>query len=166
MLNAADTLVLLVPAATVQLPVPLQAPPHPANVLPLSAWADSVTAAELEKLLIALEHDDPQLKPLGLLVTLPVPLPDLVSEITRVDAARLKVAVTLLALPRVTLQLLEVPEQAPLQPANVLPAVACAVRVTCVLAAKLPEQVLPQLMPAGELLTVPLPVPWRVTDKV
>ena len=165
-LNAADTLELLVPAGIVQLPVPLHAPPQPPNVLPLSACADRVTAAVMEKLAIALEHDEPQLKPLGLLLTVPVPLPDLVSEITRVEEAKLKVAVTLLALAMVTLQLLDVPEHAPLQPANVLPAVACAVKVTCVFAEKLLEQVLPQLMPAGELVTVPLPVPWRETDKV
>jgi hypothetical protein len=49
----------------------------------------------------------------------------------------------------------------PLQPVKVEPAAADAVRVTEVL--KLAEQVEPQLMPVGTLVTVPLPVPAGVT---
>ena len=47
----------------------------------------------------------------------------------------------------------------PLQPAKVEPDAGVAVRVTTVPLLKLAEQALPQLMPAGELVTVPLPVP-------
>ena len=47
----------------------------------------------------------------------------------------------------------------PLQPEKVEPEAAVAVRVTTVPLLKIPEQVVPQLMPAGELVTVPLPVP-------
>jgi hypothetical protein len=55
-----------------------------------------------------------------------------------------------------------VPEQPPpLQPVKVEPAAAEAVRVTEVL--KLARQVEGQLMPAGALVTVPLPVPAGVT---
>ncbi len=59
----------------------------------------------------------------------------------------------------VTLQL-RVPEQPPPdQPVKVEPDAALAVRVTAVPGLKLAEQVLPQLIPAGELVTVPEPVP-------
>jgi hypothetical protein len=43
----------------------------------------------------------------------------------------------------------------PLQPAKIEPAAAVAVSVTIVPLLKLAEQVLPQLIPAGELVTVP-----------
>ncbi len=59
-----------------------------------------------------------------------------------------------------------VPEQAPLQPANVDPALATAVSVTVVPLAKAAEQMEPQLIPAGELVTVPDPVPALVTVNV
>jgi hypothetical protein len=52
-----------------------------------------------------------------------------------------------------------VPLHAPVQPANVEPAAAVAVSVTDVLLLKLAEHIVPQLMPAGELVTLPLPVP-------
>src|SRR5512138_322659 len=52
-----------------------------------------------------------------------------------------------------------VPEQAPPQPVNVEPAAGAAVSVTFAAEAKLPVQALPQLMPAGEEVIVPLPVP-------
>lgn len=51
----------------------------------------------------------------------------------------------------------------PLQPAKVEPVAAAAVRVTKVPLLYIAEQVLPQLMPAGALVTIPLPVPLLVT---
>jgi len=48
----------------------------------------------------------------------------------------------------------------PLHPAKLLPEAGVALRVTVV---KEPEQVEPQLMPDGLLMTVPLPVPVVVT---
>jgi hypothetical protein len=73
----------------------------------------------------------------------------------------LNVAVTVDA--AVTVQV-PVPEQAPLQPAKEEPAAGVAVRVVpCVTDC---EQVVPQLMPAGVLVTVPEPVPLLVTDRV
>jgi hypothetical protein len=59
-----------------------------------------------------------------------------------------------------------VPEQAPLQPANVAPAAGVAVSVIAAPLAKVPEQVAPQSMPAGALTTLPLPVPALVTVTV
>ena len=165
MLKLAVTLALLLPAAMVQLLVPLHAPPQPAKVLPLEARAVSITALVLVKLADALVQPAAQLNPLGLLVTLPVPAPDLLSVTRRVVAAAVKLAATLRALSMLTVQL-PVPVQAPPQPANVLPDAGCVLNVTNVPATKLAEQVLPHSMPAGMLVTVPLPAPWRTTDKV
>src|SRR2546425_11740468 len=60
---------------------------------------------------------------------------------------------------------LPVPVQAPLQPAKVDPEAGVAVRVTIVPLLKFALQVAGQLIPAGLLVTVPLPVPARVTDR-
>lgn len=62
-----------------------------------------------------------------------------------------------------TVQVLLVPEQDPLQPAKDEPLAAAAVSVTEVPEPKLAEQVEPQLIPAGLLVTVPLPVPVLLT---
>lgn len=56
------------------------------------------------------------------------------------------------------------PVHAPLQPVNVEPVDAVAVSVAEVLMLRDSEQSLPQLMPTGELVTVPLPVPVLATD--
>jgi hypothetical protein len=72
---------------------------------------------------------------------------------------RVKVAVTDLAALIVTTQV-DVPEQpSPLQPVKLEVIPAAAVSVTTVLLAKFAEQVVPQSMPAGALVTVPEPVP-------
>lgn len=56
-----------------------------------------------------------------------------------------------------------VPVQAPLHPPNFAPLVGVAVRVTEVPLENMALQVLPQLIPAGLLVTVPVPLPERVT---
>ena len=94
--------------------------------------------------------------PAGELVTVPEPLPDLVVE--RVNVFWVKVAVTDLMLSIVTIQL-PVPVHAPLHPANEELAAGVAVRVTVVPFKKLVWQLAPQLIAAGELVTVPEPVP-------
>jgi len=53
-----------------------------------------------------------------------------------------------------------------LQPANVDPEAGEKVKVTVVPVAKLAEHELPQTMPEELLVTVPLPLPANVTDKV
>ena len=75
------------------------------------------------------------------------------------------VAVTEVAPLTVTVQL-PVPEQPPLQPVKLEPALATAVKVTCSPELNDAEQVAPQAMPAGKLVTVPVPVPADVTVSV
>jgi len=75
----------------------------------------------------------------------------------------LNVAVTDVAALSVTTQG-AVPEQPPpLQPANVEPRTAEAVKVTCAPLAKFAEHAVGQLIPDGVLVTVPVPVPASVT---
>src|SRR5439155_25284011 len=74
-----------------------------------------------------------------------------------------KVAVTVVAPETVTTHV-PVPEHPPpLQPVKVEPAAGVAVSVTAVPLVKLAEQVTPQVIPAGVLVTVPIPVPALVT---
>jgi len=47
----------------------------------------------------------------------------------------------------------------PLQPVNVEPAAGVAVRVTAVPLVKAAAHVVPQVIPAGALVTVPVPAP-------
>src|SRR5438132_6829110 len=144
-------------SVTVQAPVPEQPPLQPVKVEPAAGTAVSVTAVPFVKLA---EQVAPQVIPAGLLVTVPVPAPAGVTVNTKVGA---KVAVTVVAAESVTVQA-PVPEQPPpLQPVKVEPAAAVAVSVTVVPPAKLAEQVAPQVIPTGELVTVPLPVPALLT---
>jgi hypothetical protein len=76
----------------------------------------------------------------------------------------LKVAVTVRAAVIVTVQL-PVPVHAPLQPANVEPDAALARSVTCVPAVYVLVHVAPHEIPAGELVTVPVPEPLFETDR-
>ncbi len=77
-----------------------------------------------------------------------------------------KVAVTDLAASMMMVQV-PIPEH-PLfdQPVKVEPVEATAVRVTEVFRSKLAEQVEPQLIPLGTLLTVPEPAPDLATVRV
>jgi hypothetical protein len=142
---------------TVQVPVPVQAPLQPVNVEPVAGAAVKAITVPLEN---EAEHVAPQEMPAGVLVTVPAPLPDLVTVRVKVFSA--KVAVTERAALIVTVQVL-VPVQAPLQPVKVEPVAGAAVKVTMVPAVNEAEQVVPQEMPAGLLVTVPLPAPALVT---
>ena len=83
-----------------------------------------------------------------------------------VPPVRLNVAVTARAAVIETVHVVAEPEHAPLQPANTEPDAGAAVSVTeaPVLNAKLHS--VPQLMPAGDDVTVPVPLPARVTVAV
>jgi hypothetical protein len=142
---------------TVHEPVPLQPPPlQPVNVEPPVEAAVRATVLPIGK---SEAQTVPQEMPLGLLVTVPVPVPDLLTVNWFVGIV-LNVADTL-ALP-VTVQA-PFPEQAPPQLTNDEPAAAAAFNATEVPASNWFEQVAPQLMPAGVEVTVPLPVPCLVT---
>lgn len=77
----------------------------------------------------------------------------------------MNVAPTVFAAVIVTEQI-PVPEQAPVHPLNRLPADGVAVSVTCVPALKAAWQLVPQLMPRGLLLTLPLPDWLTLSTKV
>jgi hypothetical protein len=144
----------------VQTAVPLHPPPdHPANADPALGAAASVTDAPVAKLALQVE---PQLIPAGVLVTVPVPLPALVTvSFTGAGPDDVKVAVTdadaLSAMMHDA-----VPLHPPDHPANVEPVLGAAVSVTEVPVAKVALHVDPQLMPAGLLLTIPAPLPALV----
>src|SRR3989442_13289162 len=131
-----------------------RAPVQPLKVEPPAGAAVSVTAVPLAKLAAQVA---PQVMPAGLLVTVPAPVPAL--ETVSVKVCRVKVAATVVAAESVTVQA-PVPEQPPpLQPLKVEPAAGAAVSVTAVPLAKLAAQVAPQVIPAGLLVTAPVPVP-------
>lgn len=98
--------------------------------------------------------------PVGLLVTVPLPVPALFT--VTVEVSRLNVAVTVCAADIVTVQLPR-PLHAPLHPVKAEPTAELAVRVTIVPLEYEEEQVAPQLTPAGLLVTVPAPVPALLT---
>jgi hypothetical protein len=111
-------------------------------------------------------------KPVGVtgseVTTAPVAMPDCAGKLKASGAASgmtLNVAVTLRACDMLTVQV-PAREQAPDQPANVEPGAALAVSVTLVPEMNVALQVPPQSIPAGPLVTVPLPVPARVADSV
>jgi hypothetical protein len=140
----------------VQVPVPEQPPPlQPVKVEPAAAAAVRVT--EVVK---PAEQVKPQSMPAGVLVTVPLPLPAGVT--VRRYVLRVKVAVTVVSAIKGTVQV-PVPGHpvTPVLPVKLEPTAATAVNVTEVL--KLPEQAEGQLMPAGALVTVPLPVPAGAT---
>src|SRR5439155_1451879 len=70
-----------------------------------------------------------------------------------------KVAVTVVAAETVTTHDPVPVHPPPLQPLKIEPAAGVAVSVTAVPLAKLAAQVAPQVMPAGSLVSVPVPVP-------
>jgi hypothetical protein len=136
---------------TVQAPVPVHAPLHPANVevsLPGEAVSDTTVPLAYDALQV-----EPQLIPAGVDVTVPEPDPVFVT----VSVCRIaNVAVTAFALFIVTVQA-PVPVQAPLHPAKVDPTAGTAVRVTLV-----PEaygELQSPSIPGGIEATVPAPSP-------
>jgi hypothetical protein len=150
---------------TVQVPVPEQPPPlQPVNVAVAEGRAVSVTSVPLVN---DAEQVAPQLMPAGELTTSPGPKPERSAVRTKleVEVLRAKFAVTDLAALIVTVQA-PVPEQLPLQPVNVAVADGVAVSVTTVPLMNEAEHVVPHEIPAGLLVTAPVPVPARDTVKV
>jgi len=144
---------------TLQLPVPVQAPPQPAKVESLAGLAVSVTPVPL---LYSSEQSVPQVMPAGLLVTVPLPFPGLVT--VRVNRWIEKVAVQVLLAVMVTTPAVQ--SGAPLQPAKMEPLAGVAVSVTTVPLAYDSKQSVPQVIPGGLLVTVPLPLPALVIVRV
>lgn len=124
MLNVAVTLCAEF-IVTVQVPVPLHAPLHPANVLPLPGVAVSVTCVPLLKFAL---HVLGQLIPLGALTTLPVPVPASVTVSGKPDAVNVTVTFWFCVMENVHVD----PPQSRLQLANVLPLAGASVNVTVV----------------------------------
>ena len=103
--------------------------------------------------------------PSGTLVTRPTPRPVL-ATVSVARGRAWKLAVTVLSLLRVTLHIAVSLQSPPLQPTNAEPVSATAVRATVVPPAKTAAHLDPQAIPAGLLLTLPVPVPPRVTVSV
>jgi hypothetical protein len=143
--------------------VPVHAPDQPANAEPLFGVAVKVTLVPDAKLALQAE---PQEMPAGLLVTGPLPAPALETVKAYEGTIRLNVAVTFLAALIVTTQVAAVLVQAPVHPANTDPLLGVAVSVTLAPEAKLALHAEPQAMPAGLLVTGPLPVPALAIVKV
>ena len=94
-------------------------------------------------------------------MTVPLPVPLLAT--VRVKELKLKVAVQVVLPVTVTVPVVQ---PVPDHPAKVEPLAAVAISTTEVPLVKLAEQVAPQLMPVGELVTVPLPVPLLFTVRL
>ena len=144
---------------TVQVPAPAQPLPlQPVKVEPAAGVAVSVTTVPVVK---AVEQVGSQAIPAGALVTAPLPVPALVTESAKDDC--MKVAVTEVAALMVAVQVPVPVQPPPLQPVKVEPAAGVAVSVTAVPLVNEKAQVAPQEMPAGALVTVPLPAPVLLT---
>jgi hypothetical protein len=136
-----------------QVPAPLQAPVQPANSEPLAGEAVKVTGVPLAKIALQVLG---QLMPDGLLVTAPDPPP--LSERVRAElGTEVKLAWIAVAAVTVTVQALTPLQPPPVQPAKLNPLAAEAVSVTWVFGENWVLQVLPQLIPDGVLVTVPVP---------
>jgi hypothetical protein len=145
--------------------VPEHPPPlHPANAEPAAGVANSTTLLPAPK---EYEHVPGQEIPPGELVTVPDPEPAVVTvSVCSTGDAGWNVAVTDWSVFIVTVQV-PAPEQPPPdQPANAEPESGAAVSVTCVPSLNTLEQVLPQSIPDGELVTAPEPEPFLVTVRV
>jgi hypothetical protein len=103
----------------------------------------------------------PQVIPAGLDVTVPLPVPALSTVSTGVVSVN--VAVTFLAVVIETVHVAALPVQPPPDQLKVEPVAGVAVSTTLSSAANKAEQVVPQLMPAGAEVTVPVPLPALVT---
>jgi hypothetical protein len=155
--NAALTEVALDSVTLQVASVPVQPEVQPVKRCFAAAWAVSLTWVPIGSDSL---QSPGQLMPDGADSTLPLPS-TLTLMAAMPDGVGVKLAVTLCALLIVTLQLPLPVQPAPLQPLKVKPLFGVAVSVTLLPCAKLLLQVVPQLMPAGDELT--LPEPLRIT---
>ena len=147
---------------TVQVAVPEQPPPlQPEKVEPATGAAVKVTEVPLA---YAAAQVAPQAMPAGALVTVPLPAPALLT--VSVKDCRAKVAVTEEAPLSVTVHVPEPLQPLPFQRLKVEPAAGAAVKVTVVPLAYAAAQVVPHEMPAGALVTMPVPEPLGFTVRV
>src|SRR5947207_9090605 len=153
------TAVFAASTVTVHVPAPEHGPDQPRNTEPFAATALSTT---LVPSTYVPEHVAPHEIEPGALVTAPLPVPCFATVSANVF---LNVAVTDFESDIVTVHV-PVPEQAPLQPVNTSVPLGVAVNVTVMSCQNVDEQVVPQLIPAGELATVPAPLPARATVSV
>ena len=137
---------------------PEQLPLHDEKSIPDAGTAVSATLVPQVK---AAAQVAPQLMPGGELVTAPAPLTATLSPAVEGTND----AVTAVAAFSVTVHA-PMPVHAPLHPAKSEPRAGAADSVTELALGKLAVQVVPQLIPAGELETVPLPAPVRLTVSV
>jgi hypothetical protein len=142
--------------ATTHVPVPVHPPPdHPAKVEFAVGAAVSVTDVPA---LYGSVQSLPQVIPVGDDVTVPVPVP--ASATVSVNVCRSKRADAVTAVvPAGMLHVVVVPLHAPDQLTKLDVALGAAVSVIAEPAASVAAQVLPQLMPAGDDVMVPVPVP-------
>jgi hypothetical protein len=160
--------VVLAPRVNAQLGfvLPAQGPPVQLAKRPVVGEANKVIEVADAKLAVQVA---PQSIPAGELATLPVPpFWTLVTVSMNVpvgggDGVEVsKVAVTVMLLLIGTVQEPVPVQPSPLQPAKTDPEAGIAVRMTVVPPENDREQVVPQLMPLGLLVTVPLPAPFLV----
>lgn len=138
---------------TVQVLFPAQAEPdQPAKTEPDAEVAESVT--EVPELNVAVQVD-PQLMPVGVLLTTPLPAPaELMDNANCGGGAGTKLATTFWLELRVTLQP-PLPVQLPLHPAKIYPLAGLTTRAIGVPETKELVQTIPQLIPSGLLLIEP-----------
>lgn len=139
-------------------PVPEQAPPHPVKAEPVVGVAKRVITVFCAKDAV---QEDPQTMPAGALATAPLPVP---ARLTVNGKTGTKRAVTVVSVVTETVQAAVPAHADPLHPANAEPVAGTAVKVTEVPALTDVTQLDPQLIPAGELVIVPVPVPDALTD--
>ena len=137
---------------------PEHPPDHPANVTLFFGFAVRTTVLPYK---YDAAHVKPQLIPDGSLVTNPGP--DWLT--VTVYGTRLNAAATLTSTLLTTVQG-SVPLQAPLHPSNVDPVADTADNVTEVPSGNAAEHVVPQSIPAGFVVTAPVPFPVSLTVSV
>ena len=106
----------------------------------------------------------PQSMPAGVLVMLPLPLPNWLR--VRIASLGTNTAVTEVFAVNETVQASRPWQPPPIQPANCESGSGMAASVTGVPVENAPMQIVPQAIPAGVLVTIPLPVPVLVTTRV